>query len=264
MSTTMFFFFFSSSLYSPIQTNNEYQQHFRVYVDPKTYFQNNLSPVSPSIIAQDSPSNILGQQMNRLELDFNLQNETIIQNNQIKHQEEIYQEIVSECRALEQQQNCENNREELNEGIINNTLKESSMLTTELITPTSFHPLSTTLTKINSNNLNFQLNNDPKQQSLFLPSNSPSQQQLINENLNNNNNFVGLSLEHLVKVLVQTVKEVTGNSTTKLINNNVQQKEKNEKEIIPIYDETAEQILERRRKQVNLYIKVYYFVAIKK
>nr|CAD2174685.1 unnamed protein product [Meloidogyne enterolobii] len=80
------------------------------------------------------------------------------------------------------------------------------------------------------------------QQLLLLPSNSPLQ---INEN-SNNNNVVGLSLEHLVKVLVETVREVTG---TRNITSNKNEREGNE-EIIT-RDETAAQILERRRKQNN-------------
>ncbi|CAK5121182.1 unnamed protein product [Meloidogyne enterolobii] len=83
---------------------------------------------------------------------------------------------------------------------------------------------------------------EPQQQLLLLPSNSPLQ---INEN-SNNNNVVGLSLEHLVKVLVETVREVTG---TRNITSNKNEREGNE-EIIT-RDETAAQILERRRKQNN-------------
>nr|CAD2184240.1 unnamed protein product [Meloidogyne enterolobii] len=84
---------------------------------------------------------------------------------------------------------------------------------------------------------------EPQQQLLLLPSNSPLQ---INEN-SNNNNVVGLSLEHLVKVLVETVREVTG---TRNIISNKNEREGNE-EISITRDETAAQILERRRKQNN-------------
>ncbi|KAL7079618.1 hypothetical protein ACQ4LE_001728 [Meloidogyne hapla] len=231
----------SSSLYSPIPTPNEYQHHYRVYVDPATYFQNNpTSPVSPSI-GQGSPASALGHQLDRLEIDFNggfLENEQIQNNthiNTLKHQEEIYREIVSECRAFEQQpkDKGENYGDEIR--LINNPNnvdKESAIinaaLNSSIISP-----------HIEPSQLNYL--QEPKQL-LFLPSNSP--QQIINEN---SNNVVGLSLEHLVKVLVETVREVTGNATKNITNNN------NEREINEEIrmDETAEQILERRRKQNN-------------